>query len=74
MIYKPDWARGLEVFVDADFAGGWDPEDAENADSVYFAQDLLFVTSGVQCSGRANYKQRLLFQLLRQNAMLYHRL
>jgi hypothetical protein len=35
MIYRPDLARGLEVFVDADFAGRWDPEDAENSDSVY---------------------------------------
>ena len=34
MIYRPDPKRGLEVFVDADFAGGWDPEDAENADNV----------------------------------------
>jgi hypothetical protein len=35
MIYRPDSARGLEVFVDANFAGGWDPEDSENDDSVY---------------------------------------
>ena len=35
MIYKPDSTRGVEVFVDADFAGGWDPNDASNADNVY---------------------------------------
>ena len=35
MIYRPDSKRGLEVFVDADFAGGWNPEDAKNADNVY---------------------------------------
>jgi hypothetical protein len=35
MIYRPDLARSLEVFIDANFAGGWDPEDDENADSVY---------------------------------------
>ncbi len=34
MIYRPDPKRGLEVFVDANFAGGWDLEDAENADNV----------------------------------------
>jgi hypothetical protein len=34
-MYKPNLKRGLEVFVDANFAGGWDPEDAENADNVY---------------------------------------
>ncbi len=37
-------------------------------------QDLLFAIPGVQCSGRANYKQRLLFQLLRQNILLYLKL
>jgi hypothetical protein len=35
VIYRPDLARGLEVFVDASFAGGWEPENAENAESVY---------------------------------------
>ncbi len=33
--------QGLEVFIDADFAGGWDPEDAENADSVYSCTGLV---------------------------------
>ncbi len=35
MVYKPDSTRGIEVYVDADFAGGWDPGDAMNADNVY---------------------------------------
>ncbi len=35
MIYRPDLARGLEVFVDTHFACGWYPEVAENADNVY---------------------------------------
>jgi hypothetical protein len=35
MIYCPDSTRGIEVFVDANFAGGWDPGDALNADNVY---------------------------------------
>ena len=35
MTYKPDSSIGLEVFVDADFAGGWDPADSGNADNVY---------------------------------------
>jgi hypothetical protein len=35
MIYKLDSTKGIEVFVDADFAGGWDPDDALNADNVY---------------------------------------
>ena len=27
--------QGIEVYVDANFAGGWDPGDAMNADNVY---------------------------------------
>ena len=33
IIFKPDEKKGLECFVDADFAGGWnqnDPHDASN--------------------------------------------
>jgi hypothetical protein len=34
MVYKPDSTKGIEVYVDADFSGGWDPGDAMNADNV----------------------------------------
>jgi hypothetical protein len=29
-----DKSKGLEVYVDADFAGGWSVADSENADNV----------------------------------------
>ncbi len=32
--YKIDKSKGLEVYVDADFAGGWSAADSENADNV----------------------------------------
>ncbi len=36
MTYTPDPTKGIEVYhVDADFAGGWGPGDAMNADNVY---------------------------------------
>jgi hypothetical protein len=35
MVYKPDSLRRIEVFVDADFAGGWVPADVMNAENVY---------------------------------------
>jgi hypothetical protein len=35
MIYKPDSTKGVEVYVDADFAGGWDLADSMNADNIY---------------------------------------
>jgi hypothetical protein len=34
IIFKVDKTKGLEVYVDADFAGGWSYEDSENADNV----------------------------------------
>jgi hypothetical protein len=46
MIYKPDLARGLEVFVDAGFASGWYPEDAENTDSVYSCTGFVICYAG----------------------------
>jgi hypothetical protein len=35
MMYKPDSSKRLEVYVDADFASGWDPADPGNADNIY---------------------------------------
>ncbi len=34
IIYKIDKSKGLEVYIDADFAGGWRAADSENADNV----------------------------------------
>jgi hypothetical protein len=34
IIYKADKSKGIKVYVDADFAGGWSSADAENADNV----------------------------------------
>jgi hypothetical protein len=33
--YTQDSAKGIEVYVDADFSGGWDPGDLLNADNIY---------------------------------------
>jgi hypothetical protein len=46
MIYRPDSARGLEVIVDANFAGGWDPEDAENTDNMYSRTGFVICYAG----------------------------
>jgi hypothetical protein len=35
IIYRPDSSKSIEVYVDANFAGGWDPGDAMNADNIY---------------------------------------
>ena len=34
IIYNPDNLRGLECYIDADFAGGWTQADADNAENV----------------------------------------
>ena len=34
-MYTPDPKLGFEVWVDADFAGGWNPEEADDEDNVY---------------------------------------
>ena len=34
IIYKPSKSKGLECYVNADFAGGWSQADADNADNV----------------------------------------
>ena len=33
-IYNPDTQKGLECYVDADFAGGWQQADSSNADNI----------------------------------------
>jgi hypothetical protein len=35
IIYRQDSSKGIEVYVDANFAGGWNPGDAMNADIFY---------------------------------------
>ncbi len=35
MIHKSESTKGIEVYVDADFAGGWDPAGAMNAGNIY---------------------------------------
>ena len=34
LIYSPDKPKGIECYVDADFAGGWSQADADNPENV----------------------------------------
>ena len=34
IIYDPDETQGIECYVDADFAGGWDRDDGQRAKNV----------------------------------------
>ena len=46
VIYTVDKSRGLEVYVDADFAGGWDTADSTNADNVISRTGFVIRYSG----------------------------
>jgi hypothetical protein len=46
MIYTPDSNQGIEVWVDADFAGGWDPSKAGDADNVYSSTGFIIYYAG----------------------------
>jgi hypothetical protein len=46
VIYAPDPKWGLEVWVNADFAGGWDPREADNADNVYSCTGIVIYYAG----------------------------
>ena len=44
--FRPDPSKGLECFVDADFAGGWHKGDADNADAVMSRTGYVITYSG----------------------------
>ena len=46
IIYKPDMNRGLECYVDADFAGSWQKADAESADAVMSRTGYVLMYAG----------------------------
>ncbi len=62
MIYALDPKWGLEVWVDADFAGGWNPSEADNADNVYTCDGFVIYYAGcpVFWQGKLNLKIALL--------------
>ena len=46
IIFKPDKSRGLECFVDADFAGGWIKDEADDADNVMSRTGYVIMYAG----------------------------
>jgi hypothetical protein len=44
--YKPDKSRGLEVYVDADFAGGWSSGDYHNPECVLSRTGYVIMYAG----------------------------
>ena len=46
IVYKPDPTRGIECFVDADFAGGWSQADADSAENVMSRTGFVIMYAG----------------------------
>ena len=46
IIFTPDPTKGLECFVDADFAGSWHKADADNADAVMSRTGYVLMYAG----------------------------
>ncbi len=46
MKYTPDSTKDIEVYVNADFAGGWDPGDPLNTDNVYLRTGYVIQYAG----------------------------
>ena len=46
IIFKPDLNKGLECFVDADFAGGWSNTNDDGADSVLSRTGYVIMYAG----------------------------
>ena len=47
IIYKPDQRRGLEVFVDSDFAGNFDKNDLDNPDTARSRHGYILTYAGL---------------------------
>ena len=46
LVFKPDLSRGLECFVDADFAGGWKDSDHSSPESVLSRSGYVIMYAG----------------------------
>ena len=46
IVYNPDMKKGLECYVDADFAGGWAKADADNPDNVLSRTGYIIMYAG----------------------------
>jgi len=54
-----DTKQGLEVWVDADFAGGWNPEEADHTDEAILVLVSLSIMPAALFIGKVNCKQSL---------------
>ena len=43
IVYNPDTSKGFKCYVDADFAGGWQEANADNADNVILLTGMVIM-------------------------------
>ena len=59
MILKPRNDEGLEVFVDADFAGNWDPLDTDNRDTARSRHGFVITYRGMPIIWRSQLQNEI---------------
>ena len=59
IIYNPDVKKGLECFVDADFAGGWTQADADDADNVLSRTGMVIMYAGCPIFWRSSLQTEI---------------
>jgi hypothetical protein len=63
MIHAPDPKQGLEVWVDADFASGWDPRVADNADKVYSCTCFVIYYAGCPVFWKSKLQTKIVLSI-----------
>lgn len=59
MIFKPDITRGLELFVDADFAGNWDPNETHDIDTARSRHGFAIKYAGCLISWKSQLQREI---------------
>jgi hypothetical protein len=59
MLYKPDSSKGIEVFVDADFAGGWDSANAMNAENIHSCPGYVIFYAGCPIFWQSKFQMEI---------------
>jgi hypothetical protein len=71
IIYEPDSSKGLECYVDADFAGGWSNENADDADNIMSRTGFEIYYAGCPVYWVSNYRAKLLLAPPKPSTLLY---
>jgi hypothetical protein len=59
MMYTTVHTKGIKVFVDAKFAGGWDPGDVMNAESVYSRTGFVIQYAGCPIHWQSKFQTEI---------------